>query len=1515
MTQHKATTTRLDIVGFKSFADEVHLDILPGLTGIVGPNGCGKSNIVEALRWTMGESSARALRGGESDDLIFAGTGSRPARNLARVTLHLGAATGLAPAPFQQAEELEVSRQAERGSGSTYRINNRVMRARDVQTIFADLSSGARSSSIISQNRVSQLIAAKPEERRLLLEEAAGITGLYVRRRDAELKLRQAESNLERAEEHRQTLDQQLNTLSTQSEQAQRYRAASEEIRQHERSLLILQHARAEQLVQSRQTALEKAREALQKNEKALQAAQEHVTTQLQKRQQQDEKLAALRPQLEQLRIHIEVAQASLQHRKQASEDNAHQRTQLEDDLTRQKDELARLTEQQNHTKQALEQLTDQQKTLSSRSPSLTQATEALKTQEAEQQAEHAALSARYQDGIVQYERLQSRQQALSRQIADDRTTLERLEAELKAIERECLQNTPADSTRQQVTNSLEHAAICERQAKEADALFQEQRLLSERAQRDVQEARNQLQQLQHREKELAQTITRQQTRLKNDQEQAKQLNQSRLDESTKQQLHSACQTAQEQAKQAAEAEAALVQKREKAEHLWLKEQAEQEKRQQRRLFLREELTRLQEQLKEQQARHAKAQAILDDTRSKAITDKDLRSAQTALTTLTEQIKKQSDNIAQAEEQHAALLQQEQEAQTKLQQIETDLLRCKGEHEGLQNSLQSSLLAIPHPVMEQLTIPDELTNAVASALTDGLEASLSRTGEKLTNTPRQWCTLPPLTKQKKADPALSALTSLAELIDTPAPLKRAFQAIFLLGQTEDGPSLQTHLQPGQSLVSKDGALWRWDGFIRQPNTPTAEMVRLQQAQRLKKTEATLQKLGQQRDNQNQHVGTVQQERETLEASLNTQRQKRDEDRDKQAQLHHQLEGLKQRHALQQEQLALLQNEATTHAEQQARTTAQYDAAQKELATLPETDSSVSKAATALKALREQEQTARQTLDAARATLRNAEAEQQQAVFKDRSLATRLDELAQSITQLEHDLKELTNQKQTVLKQQAQIDLPALQASMEEALSALQHAQRTATDASQKAGMARKEALQQEQALQEQTRLLAGLQARRESLSQQIQSLNITLKSRLEDNKNCQKEQSALPDMGALKEQCDQTAKKLTGTKETLQQQHAELQTLMQELSLLKERHEHLQADRQKQTERHEQLQALITDLTARHAALLKASPASTDENSFSRHEEQLQRDMDALKKLEADEQALAAQLSQTSATLQEQQTLLDHHKDNGSRYREDAIRLKERAEQAEEALALLRHDAPLPEDAETPDTISAEAEQALRQSLKRALKRREDMGPVNLCAEEEFQTARQEAERIAKEHQDLSTAIARLRGGVGAINREGRQRLMAVFTDINDHFQKLFTRMFSGGKAHLQMVGSDDPLEAGLEIFAQPPGKKLSTLSLLSGGEQALTALSLIFAAFQCTPAPICVLDEVDAPLDDANVERFCTLIRDITRETGTRFLVITHHQLTMAHMDRLYGVTMQERGVSRLLSVDLDESIRMVTG
>jgi chromosome segregation protein len=220
------------------------------------------------------------------------------------------------------------------------------------------------------------------------------------------------------------------------------------------------------------------------------------------------------------------------------------------------------------------------------------------------------------------------------------------------------------------------------------------------------------------------------------------------------------------------------------------------------------------------------------------------------------------------------------------------------------------------------------------------------------------------------------------------------------------------------------------------------------------------------------------------------------------------------------------------------------------------------------------------------------------------------------------------------------------------------------------------------------------------------------------------------------------------------------------------------------------------------------------------------------------------------------------------------------------------------------DTIRpADVEQA---DHDRLVVDRERLGPVNLVAEQELAEIEGETARSIIERDELIEAVSRLRGSIGSLNREGRARLLDAFEKVNTHFQRLFTTLFNGGQAHLALIDSDDPLEAGLEIFAQPPGKKLQSLTLLSGGEQALTAVALIFGLFLTNPAPICVLDEVDAPLDDANIERFCGLLDVMSKETDTRYLIVTHNAVTMSRMHRLFGVTMIERGISKLVSVDL---------
>jgi chromosome segregation protein len=313
--------------------------------------------------------------------------------------------------------------------------------------------------------------------------------------------------------------------------------------------------------------------------------------------------------------------------------------------------------------------------------------------------------------------------------------------------------------------------------------------------------------------------------------------------------------------------------------------------------------------------------------------------------------------------------------------------------------------------------------------------------------------------------------------------------------------------------------------------------------------------------------------------------------------------------------------------------------------------------------------------------------------------------------------------------------------------------------------------------------------------------------------------------------------------------------------------------------------------------------------------------MSAVEEAEGHRRTAADALATAEKTLAEAET--DQRTTEGelAGRREDRVRAEGAVEQTSQACTSIRErvgerlecsvddlpvEAGFGEDDEKPD------EDAVEKRVERLIRERDTMGPVNLRAEQEANELTEQMKTLSGERDDLVQAIDKLRQGIAQLNREGRTRLLASFAEVDKHFQELFVRLFGGGRAHLALTESDDPLEAGLEIMASPPGKRLQVLSLLSGGEQALTALALLFAVFLTNPAPICVLDEVDAPLDDANVDRFCTMVDEMAHSGETRFLIITHHRMTMARMDRLFGVTMSERGVSQLVSVDLQQAERL---
>ncbi|HEX4260103.1 MAG TPA: chromosome segregation protein SMC, partial [Acetobacteraceae bacterium] len=435
--------------------------------------------------------------------------------------------------------------------------------------------------------------------------------------------------------------------------------------------------------------------------------------------------------------------------------------------------------------------------------------------------------------------------------------------------------------------------------------------------------------------------------------------------------------------------------------------------------------------------------------------------------------------------------------------------------------------------------------------------------------------------------------------------------------------------------------------------------------------------------------------------------------------------------------------------------------------------------------------------------------------------------------------------------------------------------------------------------------LAATESQLQGLSAEREEADATLAQAREAH-------AALPDLGALRDAVEAARQALSSARSAEAAAQADYQALEREHAVRTERCAAIAAERADWAQRAADAERRCQELAARretaeaeHVALQAAPQQLAARRTAA---------LDALEAAEATHRSAAAALQQAAdRTAQADRAARAADASLGA-VREDAVRAEGSAAQAHQTWQAMEERiverlGTNPAVPDPPAELSHELEEKGRRRLERLLKEREEMGPVNLRAEIEAQAVEQQIAGITTEREELTTAIAKLRGSIGHLNREGRERLGSVFEQIDRNFQALFSRMFGGGKAHLALVGSDDPLQAGLEIYAQPPGKKLATLSLLSGGEQALTALSLIFAVFRCNPAPVCVLDEVDAPLDDANVDRFCTLLEDMVRDTATRFLVVTHHPLTMARMDRLYGVTMQERGVSRLLSVDLQRA------
>ncbi|MDL2407389.1 chromosome segregation SMC family protein [Rhizobium calliandrae] len=1139
---------RLRLVGFKSFVEPAEFVIERGLTGVVGPNGCGKSNLVEALRWVMGENSYKNMRASGMDDVIFSGSGNRPARNTAEVGLYLDNSDRTAPAAFNDSDEIQVTRRIEREQGSLYRINGKEARAKDVQLLFADASTGARSPSMVGQGRIGELIQAKPQARRQLLEEAAGISGLHSRRHEAELRLRAAESNLERLDDVTSQLESQIDSLKRQARQANRFKMLSADIRAREAMLLHIHWVQAKEAEAEADNALKQA--TLLVAEKA----------QIQIEAAKIQGIASLK--LPELREGEAKAAAALQRLQIA-------RTQLEEDanrILRRRDELTRR---------------------------LAQLAEDIRREE--------------------------------RLVSDNTQILAKLDAEEADIA-----DILADSGRlaEETREAFDEAAT---NLADSEGIFAA--LTAERA--ETAAARNQLERA-------------------------------------------------------------------------IRDLADRKMRLERQMDeANGELAAIDEKI-----------ATLPDPGEK----RDMvEAAESVVADAEGAIQLVEAALAKAREIEVLSRAPVDQARSRLNELETEARTIS---KMLAAGAASGTSA---PVAEEVRVDRGFETALGAALGDDLESPLDP------NAPAHWSD----NGSGATDPALpEGIVPLITHVGAPAALTRRLRQIGLVAAA-DAMRLMAGLKPGQRLVTKDGAVFRWDGHVTGADAPSAAALRLAQKNRLVELEA--------------ETGVA----------------------------HDVLAESKER------------------------------------------------LATAGDAIRSEEGRLVVARDASRLAARHlAEAREALAVAERASgdLLRRRDIVTEAVSQLQAQMEEVTGQDEKArIELEGAPDLTAIDLKLRD-----QQAE-VATDRGALAeARARYEGLNRENEAR-QRRILAirqerdGWRQRAASAEEHIQ----ILRDREEEARDEAAELDLAPDEFEDKRRA-----------------------LMNELQKSEE---------------------------ARRAAANRLVEA-----------EIVQR--------EADRQAATA-LSELAESREKRGRIEERLVSARERRQENELRIRQALNvEPHEVLRL----AGLSVGQDVPDLREVERE------LERLKIERERLGAVNLRAEEESRELTERLRALIKERDDVIDAIRKLRGAIQSLNREGRERLIAAFDVVNVQFQRLFTHLFGGGTAELQLIESDDPLEAGLEILARPPGKKPQTMTLLSGGEQALTAMALIFAVFLTNPAPICVLDEVDAPLDDHNVERYCNLMDEMAASTETRFVVITHNPITMARMDRLFGVTMAEQGVSQLVSVDL---------
>ncbi len=1144
---------KLRIQGFKSFVERTELDIGAGLTGVVGPNGCGKSNLVEALRWVMGESSAKRMRGGSGgmEDVIFSGTDKRAARNIAEVSLLMGNTERTAPAAYNDSDQIEITRRIERDRGSNYRINGKTVRARDVQMLFADNVTGANSPAMVSQGRVAEIINAKPLNRRLILEESAGISGLFARRHEAELRLKAADGNLVRLDDILGGMEGRFNALKRQARQAARYRNVNTQIRQLE---LIVAYLELVELQGKQRTVKDGFVSAESKTAEMMMRVTQLTKTQV-----------TQSGELPPLREREAKAAAALQAQNLALQKLDHEAAQLTQAIAEAKEQLAQSDLDHAHEKQ-----------------SLTESAEEL----ARMQGEHARLVEEESNDSGKLEEKQAILDGLEEKVL-------KLEAEYNTlIQGEAEKKARKDSLEQQIEQNTGRLVTITKRGEAAKADLK--------------------------------------TLLAGDQN------------------------------------SAVI--------------AE----------LGKGISGLEK---------------MSETLSVEISKE-----HKAYDGLTSKIEAAREDLAVA--------------QARQSEYSAEISVLESFFAGMEDDF--------NPILDDVSAKAGFEKALSRAMGDSLMASLEGDAPSVWVKRKALADMPDLPKGAEA---------LLPYIDAPEELHLALSQIGFVQGEDQGAALAGALAVGQSLVSENGSYWRWDGYSVKAEAADRHSVHLEQKNKLAELESK--------------KPVIEKDLGVAEAAL-------------------------------QDLIVAQDGHQVKRGEAQS--------------SLQECDMALTRKRSELAALREE----------------NARFDSEKS------------HLEGAVKTADEDIETLSE----------------VIGWDRERLSSLLQSEDSAQDGQVEA-------------------LRSTLGEAREALQNSMRAFDMFR----------QKQNSRAARLRALADEMVNLKNRSIRSRDRLKSLAERQETLKGKIDIYNQQPQDFAHDREK-------LLTRISEYEAQRSGAAELLVASEVE------------------------------LAETTRALKIAQEELSVSRENRAGSQATLSGLKERMDHMEAAVRE-KFDLDL---SELKANLSVEPENAgnlddLRRKKDKLLRERDAMGPVNLRADDEALELEKELGGLLNEKNDLVQAIEELRSAIQKINKEARERLIVAFEHVNAHFKRLFVRLFDGGQAHLALVDADDPLGAGLEIFAQPPGKSLQSLSLLSGGEQTMASIALIFAMFLTNPSPICVLDEIDAPLDDANVDRVCDLLEEIAERGETRFLIITHHRLTMARMDRLYGVTMAEKGISQLVSVDLQQS------